>query len=424
MSDLYNLIPREFFDFLVIALFSLIIGLSQKALHASHVNQHDSAFGTDRTFTFIGMLGYILWIVEPAHQLYLLGFGILTVLLGINYFQKIRLYSDFGLTTIIVAFVTYSLPALLKTQPIWLFLLVFVSLLVIAELKEKFNIFSKRVDREEFITLGKFLAIAGIILPIVPDKSIVSFLDLTPYKIWLAVVVISSISYLSYLLRKFVYKDAGVLVTGILGGLYSSTATAIVLSRSSKEAKSGHQYFVTGILLAVAMMYLRIALLMAIFNMPLFIKLWPWFLLMTLTSAAMALGTLYFNRDGKSTPSPVIADSANPLEFRIAIIFTILYVAFSFITYFTLKEYGTNGLQVLSYAVGITDIDPFLLNLFGGKFKVGLDLTAIATLQAIFSNNLIKLAYSLFLSHRQCKKPLLAGFAGIILINFILIFIF
>jgi uncharacterized membrane protein (DUF4010 family) len=423
MEDLFSIIPRDFFDFLIISVFSLIIGLSQKAMHASHITPHDSAFGTDRTFTFIGMLGYIFWIVEPTHQLYILGVVILAVLLSINYFQKIKLYNDFGLTTIVVALLTYSFAALLKTQPVWLFLLVFVTLLIIAELKDNFNKFSKQVNREEFITLGKFLAIAGIILPIVPDKPIVSFIDLTPYKIWLAVVVISSISYLSYLLRKFVYKDAGVLVTGILGGLYSSTATTVVHSRSSTEAKEGYQHFVSGIILSVAMMYLRIALLMAIFNISLFYKLWPWFLLMALTSAAIALAILYYKSDGKLAPSPIVTSIANPLEFRIAIIFTVLYVVFSFITYFTIKEYGTNGLQVLAYAVGITDIDPFLLNLFSGKFNVGLDLTAIATLQALFSNNLLKLVYSLFLSNKSCKKYLLIGFSGIIIVNLLLIFL-
>ena len=85
--------------------------------------------------------------------------------------------------------------------------------------------------KNEFITLAKFLAIAGVILPIVPDRQLSPYINITPYKIWLAVVVISTLSYLSYLLKKFVFKKSGTIITGILGGLYSSTATTIILAK-------------------------------------------------------------------------------------------------------------------------------------------------------------------------------------------------
>jgi len=422
MEKVFEFVPRQFFEIVVITLLSLIIGLSEKTLHIS--KQNDSVFGTDRTFAFIGILGYIFWIADPSKLLYSAGLILLTILFAVNYYFKISLYHDFGLTTIAVALITYALTALLKTQPFWLFMLVYVIVLVLAELKESLNALSKKVERDEFITLGKFLAIAGIILPMAPNTPIVSFLDLTPYKIWLAVVVISSISYFSYLLRRFVFSGSGIVVTGILGGLYSSTATTLVLARQSRKTKGGQHQIVAAILMATTMMYLRIGILMAIFNSTIFIMLLPWFLVMLATSAGVAAGILYFRKKTVDIVSDVKESPANPLEFRIAIIFTLLYVVFSFITYYTILHFGTQGLQALAYLVGITDIDPFLINLFHGKFGMEMTMVALATLQAVLSNNLIKSIYALALSAKECRKLLILGFGIILALNFIIILIF
>lgn len=423
MELIFKILPREFFDFMVVALLSLIVGLSQKRLHANQDPATDSAFGTDRTFAFIGIFGFVCWAIDPSHVAFLLGMSVLAVLFGLNYYHKMSIFKDFGLTSIIIALITYCLAAILRTQPFWLFLLVYVTLLILTELKETLNVFSKRVDKEEFITLGKFLAIAGIILPMVPDKPIVSFLDISPYKIWLAVVVISSISYFSYLLRKFVFKDAGIVLTGILGGLYSSTATTIVLARNCKRNPEHRRLYTAAIILATAMMYLRVCILMAIFNMSLFAWLWPWFLLLIAVSVAVAMLPMLFNREKLlSAPSPA-STSANPLEFRIAIIFTLLFVAFSFITYYTVQHFGSYGLQVLAYIVGVADIDPFLLNLFQGKFVADAALTATATMQAIISNNVLKLIYGMTFTHKSARKTLGFAFGAIIIVNLVIVLI-
>lgn len=424
MEKIFEFIPRDFFEIVVIAVFSLIIGLSQKAVHSANRETNEPSFGTDRTFTFLGILGYILWISDATHLLYSIGLILISVFLALNYYFKVQLFKEFGLTTILVALITYALTAIMKTQPFWLFMMVYVVVLVMTELKESLNEFSKKVARDEFITLGKFLAIAGIVLPMAPDTPLVSFLGLTPYKVWLAVVIISTISYLSYLLRKFVFKDAGILLTGILGGFYSSTATTIVLARQSKTSEGNNYRYASAIVLSTSMMYVRIGILMAIFNSSLFILLLPGLLIMLLVSLAIAFGIFYFRKRSDETSSMEVTPGAtNPLEFRIAIIFTLLFIAFSFITYFTLKYFGEYGLQVLAYVVGVTDIDPFLINLFNGKYGIELILVATATLQAIFSNNAVKLLYATSLSHKACRKMILTGLGILVVASFLVIWI-
>lgn len=241
MEQILDIVPKQLTDFLLVTVFSLLIGLSQRKLHPSREDLR--LFGTDRTFTFIGLLGYILYIIDPEFLYVYMGGGlVLLILLSINYYHKITLFKDFGLTTIIIAFITYCIAPLVITQPAWLYILVVVTVLIFTELKETFTTFSNQIEKEEFITLAKFLIIAGIVLPIFPNKPIVPFLTITPYKIWFAVVVISTISYLSYILKKYVFKRSGILISGILGGLYSSTATTLILTKKSREGLMKNNY--------------------------------------------------------------------------------------------------------------------------------------------------------------------------------------
>ncbi len=388
-------IPREMVNFLLVTVFSLLIGLSQRHLH-SLSREPDHTFGTDRTFTFIGILGYILFILDPGTGLFFAGGGlVLTIVMAISYYFHIRDFKDYGATTILIALIGYCIGPLIVTQPLWMVLLIVVTVLIMTEMKGTFATLSRKFDRYEFITLAKFLVIAGVILPVLPDR-VIPLLDLTPYRIWLAVVVISSISYFSYLLRKFVFPNASILLAGILGGLYSSTAATIILARKSRSDPDNIQQYVAAIIFATAVMYLRILVLIAIFSSTLFESVWPWFLGLSALSALAGLAVLFFHNRSTATADRTLRGDRNPLEFKVALIFTALFVVFTLLTRATLDRFGTPGLSVLSYLVGLTDIDPFLINLFQGRFNVGQEAIMAATFQAIISNNFLKAAYALF----------------------------
>ncbi len=231
-------IPQEMINFLLVTLFSLLIGLS---LHRLNLNKDSERilFGTDRTFTFIGILGYLLYILEPeTYTLYIFGGALLGILLALHYYVKQAQYHLFGVTTIVIALITYALPPIVVTQPSWFYVMVVVLVLLFTEMKHNFAELAQRMKNDEMVTLAKFLAISGIILPILPDENLLPGINLTPYTVWLATVVVSGISYLSYLLKRYVFRESGTLVSGIIGGLYSSTATISVLARKGKQTGS------------------------------------------------------------------------------------------------------------------------------------------------------------------------------------------
>ena len=289
MEQLYSYVPRELVTFVLVTLFSLLIGLSQRRISLKREGE-TTLFGTDRTFTFIGILGYLLYILDPTDmRLFMGGGAVLGLLLGLNYYVKQSQFHVFGVTTIIIALITYCMAPIVATQPSWFYVMVVVTVLLLTELKHTFTEFAQRMKNDEMITLAKFLAISGIILPMLPHKNLIPDINLTPYSIWLATVVVSGISYLSYLLKRYVFHESGTLVSGIIGGLYSSTATISVLARKSRKASEQEATdYVAAMLLAVSMMFLRFMILILIFSREIFLSIYPYLLTMAVVAAIVA----------------------------------------------------------------------------------------------------------------------------------------
>lgn len=413
-AELLQNIPPNLINFLLVVVFSLLIGLEQRRHYISETVE--TVFGTDRTFTLMGIAGFILYIISPQDlMLFMFGGIIIGALFGIYYFQRMKMQQKFGMTSLVTALITYSLAPLIYTQPKWLVLLIVVCILVITEIKETLLKFSKKFDDNEFITLAKFLVLAGVILPLLPNQPISPTFNFSPYKFWLAIVIISAISYVSYLLRKFIFPDKGILLTGLLGGLYSSTATVVILARKSKEDVSGNRV-VAAMFLAIAMMYVRLFILAAIFNMTIAVKLLPYFVVFTVLTILISLYFSVIKKTLKGTDNEALAKDAhqNPLEFKTALVFGALFVLFALITGFVVGHYGAQGTQTLAWTVGVTDIDPFILNLFQGKWNLDAMVITTAVLNAVTSNNILKMIYALALSEKSIKKEIWLSFAVLI----------
>ncbi len=412
-------IPHDLVNFLVVAAFSLIIGLEQRSHHID--KEFGTLFGTDRTFTLIGILGYILYVIAPVTMVpFLVGAIVLSLLLGIYYFYKIKVHQQFGLTSIIVALITYSLTPLIYLQPMWMALLIGVSVLILIEIKEELFRFSSKFSSDEFLTLSKFIIVAGIILPLLSNKPISENLPITPYQIWLSIVAVSSISYFSYLLKKFAFPSSGTIITAILGGIYSSTATTIVLARKSNVERTNEK-IPAGIIAATTMMYLRLLLLAFIFNRKVAQQLALPFLSLFAAGAVVTYLMLRKTRTN-SDEHYEVKEGQNPLEFKTAIIFGLLFAFFSVLTHFVMQRYGNVGVSVLSFIVGVTDIDPYILSLFQGTgITLTVETIARATLIATISNNLIKMIYALILGKKVFRTRIVAGFMVFIVLSILFV---
>ena len=401
MEKIYQYLPEEFVTFVLVTLFSLLIGLSQRRISLKREGE-TTLFGTDRTFTFIGILGYVLYILDPTeYRLFLGGGAVLGLLLALNYYVKQTHYRVFGVTTIVIALITYCLAPIVITQPSWFYVMVVVTVLLFTELKHTFTELAQRMKNDEMISL-------------------------TPYSVWLATVVVSGISYLSYLLRRYVFRESGILVSGIVGGLYSSTATISVLARKSRESSAGEApEYASAMLLAVSMMFLRFLILIGIFSRETLAVIYPYLLAMAVVSALVAWW-IHRQRAAAVDAQAADTDTGNPLEFKVALIFALLFVVFTLLTHYTLLYAGTGGLTLLSFISGVSDITPFILNLLQGTGNVPVSLITACSLQAIVSNIAVNLCYALFFAGRKSalRRWALVGFGVVIAVNVGLLAVF
>lgn len=432
MEKIYQIFPQELFTFVLVTLFSLLIGLSQRKLTLKKEGEgiDKTFFGTDRTFTFIGILGYLLYILDPVNLFLFMGGGLaLIILLGLNYYVKMSQHNIYGITSIITGLITYCLAPIVETQPSWFYIMVVVTVLLFTEMKSTFTEIAQHMQNDEMITLAKFLAISGIILPMLPNENLIPGINLTPYTIWLATVVVSGISYLSYLLKRYVFRQSGTLVAGIVGGLYSSTATISVLARKCKHAKEREiPEYVAAMLMAVSMMYLRFLILIPVFSVEIFLSVYPYLLIMSFVSVIIAW-VIHKKTDFTELTKDTEDDreeSNNPLEFKVALIFALLFVVFTVVTHYTFSYAGTEGLNILSFVSGLSDVTPFVLTLLQGTGSLAVSMAVACTLQAIVSNNLMKMCYALFFSGRRKEMlPYLTiGFTLIIVLNVALLIFF
>ena len=423
-----DILSSDLLKFVLVTLMSLVIGLSQRKLY---LKEEDSkhAFGADRTFTLIGILGYILYVAGSGSIVpFLCGGVTLTLLFVAYYIHKIFVQKSYGITSIVIALITYCLAPVVCEKDPWMAILVVVAVLILTEMKDKFIQFTKSMNDEEFINLAKFMIIAGVILPMLPKTELIEGSGLTPYSIWLATVVISGISYASYLVKKYVFKDGGVIITGILGGIYSSTATCIILAKKARDKNGDLSEYVAAIFCSIAMMYFRILILLGIFNFELMLQYWYLFAIMIVTFALVALYFYMRKRRNQSVAQESqaleIEDEKNPLEFKVALLFAVLFVAFTIITHYALIYFGDSGLRVLSVIVGVTDINPFIINLFQTQHAVAGSLLILATFQAMISNSFVNMVYGVAFSGKKLLKDLALGASVICAVNILILVIF
>jgi uncharacterized membrane protein (DUF4010 family) len=356
----------------------------------------------------------------------------LVILLGLNYWFKVNKLASYGITSIITALITYCMGPMVCLMDSWFYVSVVVVVLVLTEMKSTFVELAQKMNNDEFITLAKFLLICFIILPMLPDERIFPEINLTPYRIWLATVIVSGISYLSYLVKRYIFPQSGVVVSGLIGGLYSSTATITILGRKCKHANAEHlQEYATAMFMAVGMMFLRLMIIIAIFNAAAFRMMVIPMTALMIVSIGIGLLIRRGNKENRDIPAvaeeEVAENEDNPLEFKVALIFAFLYIVFTAVTYFTLTWIGTKGLTMLSFVSGASDITPFILNLLEGHYTgISLGVLTASTLIATMSNNIMKMFYAMGFSgnRKELAKPLFIGFGVLSVLNLVAILFF
>jgi uncharacterized membrane protein (DUF4010 family) len=384
--------------------------------------------GGIRTFPMLALGGGVLYLFDPTHFIPFTG-GLLV--LGswlFVYYQRHAGEPDeggepnVGLVVPVLNVHAYVLGAIVLALPPWIAVATTVTAVMLLTGRTQLHALAQRIEIGEIITAGEFLILTGIILPLLPNEPVTTLTKITPRQVWLALVVVCTFSYVSYLAQRYWAAAARGLWMAALGGMYSSTAATVVLARQAKAEPALERQAKAGITLATGIMYLRIATIVAIFNLTLARLLAP--PLVGLALAGFVICTIQYWR-GKS-PNELKAQAAmqpssrrNPLEIVPAVVFAALFIATSLASNFATSQFGTSGIYALAAIIGVSDIDPFVLNLVqGGTTGVGNAAIAAAILIATSSNNMLKAFYAVSFGGRTTAASaaalVLLAIAGVV----------
>jgi len=395
-------IPPDVFKIFLVLVLSFLIGLEREE-HKSASGRY--AFGGVRTYPLIGLIGYSMAMLSSGQLLpFSVGFVVVGGFMLLSYWHKTRSFQEAGLTTEIAGLFTYLVGALVYHEHFWVASTLVILSLILLELKFVLEGLAQRFSSDDIFTFTQFLFLTIVILPILPNQAFGPF-QINPFKTWLVVVAVSAISYGSFLLQRVMQGRGGILLTALLGGAYSSTVTTVALAKRSTPAQQPYRY-AGAILMASGVMYLRLALLVHLFNPTLAQKLVPFFVGLALVG--MVAGWLWSLRSGTPTPAaeaPTAAPAGNPLELRAAFMFAFLFVVMLILTHYTVMYFGKSGVYTLAAIMGVTDVDPFILGITQSAGpSTPLPVAAAAIAIAAASNNLVKGIYAILFGDRATGR--------------------
>lgn len=366
--------------------------------------------GGVRSFPLLALSGALLYRLDTAHLLPLtVGLVVLGGWLSLFYWRHIAEIDDegqrnVGLMTAICNVLAYLLGPIAFAEPAWVAIGVTVVAVLLLTARERLHGFARRLELGEIVTAGKFLILTGLVLPFLPSTPVTTLTNVTPHQVWLAVLAVCTVSYASYLLQRYVAPKEGGLWTAVLGGLYSSTATTIVLARRARAVPTLIPQAQTGIILANAIMYLRLLVIVAMFDRPLAFALAP--ALVALCALGLLLAGLWYWLSERASGAATAEAPSNPLELSAALVFAALFVIVSLAAAWVRGQFGEAGVYGLAAIVGFTDINPFVLSIAsGGAGPLPSVSAGAAILVATSSNNILQATYATAFAGRRAAIP-------------------
>ena len=382
-----------------------------------HVNREQKSFAGSRTFSIIALVGYMSGILNGkiGGTAIVAGISISLLIILAYYFKVSRSPCisseiDIGSTTHFTALATFMLGLMVSLGLHEYAIFLGILIIVLLEIKPGLQRIEARITSNDINAAVLLLAMTFLILPILPDRMIGPYHLFNPYKTWLMAVIISTLSFIGYAAIKIFGHKKGLLLTGALGGMVSSTAVSVSMSKIASSNKGVTLHAASAISIACTFMFLRVVILAFLINPGLATEMIIPFLLAT---AAGLVFTYHIYK--KSRPMEVSLDenfAKNPLQLsealRFATIFGIVYGASEFVQ----ARFGNTGIYIISLLSGLTDVDAITLSLaqLAGDGRLIALVSINGIMIASVTNSLVKLGIATWIGGRSLGFTLLRYF--------------
>jgi len=396
-------------DFATAALLGALVGIEREKRKAEE--KETSGTAGLRTFTLLALLGAAAaWLSRSASSPWILAVALLIVgaCVVAGYLVAARADPEStGLTTEVAAIVVFLLGAMVMLGDHALAVGLGVVTAAVLAYKQPLHGFVSKLGWDDVYAGLRLLIATFIALPLLPNEPIDPWGALNPYSLWLLVILISSLSLVGYVLTRMLGPARGAALTGLTGGLVSSTAVTLSFAKEGRDNPQEAAALTCGILLAWAVMFVRVIVLVAVVNRALLAHVLVPFAVMAAVAGGFA-AVLYF-RGGRIDGTAAKGDLnvQNPFSLTEAAKFAALFAVVLLAVKIVQEHFPPAGLYAVAAAAGLTDVDAITLSM--SEFAKGGDarIAVIAIVIAALTNTIVKCAMVFVIAGSALGRPLL-----------------
>jgi len=418
MDNLINLEP--WWRFGAALLLGALIGLEREFIQQRTDHRE---FGGIRTFALLGLLGASAAYYSDRYGILLfIGayVGVIMLVWAGTIGNALR-GVDEGITTEVAAMMVPLLGAMIVWGESNLAGAIGVVTALILALKPRLHGLARQMSSDDLQATLQFALITAVILPLLPNQGLGPYSVINPYQLWLLVVLVSGISFSGYVLMKVLGARKGIGLTGLLGGLVSSTATTVSFAGRSKQGEEVSHILAQGILLASCIMFPRVMIEVAIVNgallSPLFLPVGGMFL-----AGLVTVAILWWRTRGFSTDDSEVTSLSNPLRLSTAVGFGLIFAVVLIAVRAANEFFGSAGVFVASALTGLTDVDSITLSIseLAASGQLGEQTAVLSIMLAILMNTLTKGVLAWTLGSKLLRRVVVRSFAVMLLTGIVL----
>jgi uncharacterized membrane protein (DUF4010 family) len=376
--------------------------------HSGHATGPDARLGGIRTFTLLGIVAGIAgWLTRHDYALPagLIIAGAVALIVAGYVRASTR---DIDGTTEVAALVVLAAGVLGGLGELRLSAaLTTITVLLLVE-KPRLHRLVDRIDETTLLAAARFAVMSVVVLPLLPEGPFGPAPGVRPRELWMLVLLFSGMSFVGYFAQRMA-GAAGYPITGLLGGLVSSTSVTLTFARLSKSHAGQAAPLATGVVAASTVMFLRVAVAVAVLDASL---LWPLaaYLAPAFASGVIALALAWRSMRGSRGSK---SELKNPLQFRAALEMAAVFQVVLFAVHFIRTRMGEGGLLAGGFVLGLTDVDALTLSMTRSVATgTTIDAACRAILMGIIANSLMKAVIAVTIGERRFAWQTAASLAA------------